>query len=326
VSQSPPLARILTEAQSNTREHVEKVLQSQLDQLSSAIEQEFEGALREGSLRARREFTGTLNQTVRRLRDAESSAEWCRALLDATSEFCERAALFSVLSGRLKVLGARNLPLQSIDLPLSSAPAFVQVSESKEPVIAVRSPKELSQELLSALGDSGARRVHLFPISNGRVVSVVLHAEDAGTPIDATGLEMLSGIAGLTMEHRIAARSSAAPGLVRLESAGSDRCVVREWSELTREEQETHLRAQRFARVKIANIRLYRSDEVKTARAERNLYAQFREEIDSARQEFDREFIAATPTMLDYLHLELVGTLANDDAAALGSDYPGGLV
>lgn len=326
MSQSPPPARILTEAQSNTREHLEKVLQSQLEQLSAAVEQEFESAVRERSLRSRRQFSGALNQTVRRLRDAESSGEWCRALLDATGEFCERAALFSVLGGRLRALGARNLALESFELPLSSAPAFVHSSESKDPVIAIRSPKELSQELLMALGDSGARRVHLFPISNGKTVSVVLLAEDEGTPIDTAGLEMLSGIAGLTMEHRIAARRSAAPGLVTLESAGSDRRVVREWSELTREEQETHLRAQRFARVKVAGMRLYRSDEVKAARTERNIYAHFKEEIDAARQEFDREFIAATPTMLDYLHLELVGTLANDDAAALGSDYPGGLV
>jgi hypothetical protein len=30
--------------------------------------------------------------------------------------------------------------------------------------------------------------------------------------------------------------------------------------------------------------------------------------------------------MVDYLHLELVRTLANDDAEALGKDYPGPMV
>jgi hypothetical protein len=65
---------------------------------------------------------------------------------------------------------------------------------------------------------------------------------------------------------------------------------------------------------------------VKAGRSERNLYAAFKEDIDAARQEFETEFMAATPTMLDYLHLELIGTLANDDVAALGADYPGALV
>lgn len=326
MSQSPPLARLLTEAQSNTREHVEKVLQGQLEQLSAAVEQQFESAVREHSERANRKLTESLNQTARRLRDAESSAEWCRALLDATGDFCKGAALFSVLGGRLNALGARNLALESFELSLPSAPAFVHASESKDPVVAIRSPKEFSEELLRLLGESDATRAYLFPISNGRAVTAVLYAEDGATPIDAAGLEMLSALAGLAMEHRIASRRSSAPGFVTLDSAGSDRRVEREWSELTREEQETHLRAQRFARVKVAAMRLYKSDEVKAARAERCLYSAFKQEIDAARQEFETEFVTATPTMLDYLHLELIGTLAKDDAAALGSDYPGALV
>ena len=324
--QPPPFASLFTEAHSNTREHVGEVLQNQFKELSAAVEEQFESAVHERSMRAKLEFTESMNLTVRRLRDAESSAEWCRALLDATGDFCERAALFSVLGGRLQALGARNLALESFELPLSSSPAFAHASESKDPVAAIRSPKELSQELIVALGDFGANRVHLFPVSNGRAVTAVLYAEDGGAPVNAAGLEMLSAMAGLAMEHRIAARKSAAPGFVTLESAGSDRRVVREWSELTREEQETHLRAQRFARVKIAEMRLYKSEEVKAGRAERNLYAAFKDGIDAARQQFETEFMAATPTMLDYLHLELIGTLANDDGAALGSDYPGALV
>lgn len=325
MSQQPPLASIPTETQSNPREQLENVLKSQLQQLSAALEQEFEVAVRERSVQAKRELTRGLNQTLRRLRDAESSAEWCRAVLDATSEFCDHAALFSILHERLHALGARDLALESFELPLSSAPAFVHASASLDPVTTLRSPKELSDELLHTLGDSKAKRVHLFPISNGKVVTVVLYVEEAGT-VDVAGLEMLSTMAGLAMGHRVAARRSAAPGFVALDSAASDRRIVREWSELTREEQEIHLRAQRFARVNVARMRLYRSDEVKQARIECNLYAHFKEDIDAARQEFDREFIASTPTMLDYLHLELVDTLANDDAAALGPDYPGRLV
>jgi hypothetical protein len=87
-----------------------------------------------------------------------------------------------------------------------------------------------------------------------------------------------------------------------------------------------HMRARRLARVKVAEMRLYQARAVARGRAGRNLYAELRNEIDSARQQFQREFFSAGPSMVDYLHQELVRTLANDDEALLGEDYPGPLV
>ena len=36
--------------------------------------------------------------------------------------------------------------------------------------------------------------------------------------------------------------------------------------------------------------------------------------------------MTVSPTMVDYLHLELVRSFADDDARMLGPDYPGPLV
>ena len=49
----------------------------------------------------------------------------------------------------------------------------------------------------------------------------------------------------------------------------------------------------------------------------------FRKPIDSARDKFRQDFFLPCPTMVDYLHLELVRTLANDDPELLGTEYPG---
>ena len=87
-----------------------------------------------------------------------------------------------------------------------------------------------------------------------------------------------------------------------------------------------HMRARRLARVKVAEMRLYQARAVARGRAGRNLYAELRNEIDAARQQFQREFFSAGPSIVDYLHQELVRTLANDDEALLGEDYPGPLV
>jgi hypothetical protein len=76
----------------------------------------------------------------------------------------------------------------------------------------------------------------------------------------------------------------------------------------------------------VAEIRLYKSEKVKNGRAAHDLYTSVQEEIHSAREVFRREFLNASDSMVDYLHLELVRTLANDEADALGKDYPGPMV
>ena len=94
---------------------------------------------------------------------------------------------------------------------------------------------------------------------------------------------------------------------------------------LTAEEQQVHFRAQRFARVRVAEMRLYEGDAVLSGRAKRNLYEALRKPIDSERKTFHDSFYTACLSMVDYLHLEMVRTLANDDPELLGKDYPGPL-
>jgi len=76
------------------------------------------------------------------------------------------------------------------------------------------------------------------------------------------------------------------------------------------DEQRIHLRAQRFARVEVARMRLFQSDAVLAGRAGRNLYDALRNSIDAARETFRQSFFAPCSSMVDYLHLELVQTLA----------------
>jgi hypothetical protein len=47
--------------------------------------------------------------------------------------------------------------------------------------------------------------------------------------------------------------------------------------------------------------------------------------IDGARRQYESDFMSASATMVDYLHLELVRTLAQDDDMRLGEEYPGPL-
>jgi hypothetical protein len=98
------------------------------------------------------------------------------------------------------------------------------------------------------------------------------------------------------------------------------------WDSLPAEEQQIHLRAQRFARVQVAEMRLFEADAVQNGRAQRSLYEALRKSIDAARETFRTTFFASCATMVDYLDLELTRTLAHDDPDLLGKTYPGPLV
>jgi hypothetical protein len=84
-----------------------------------------------------------------------------------------------------------------------------------------------------------------------------------------------------------------------------------------------NLRAQRFARVKIAEIQLYQAPAVKAGRAARDLYGSLQAQIDAAREAFRERFLSEGQQVSDYLHAELLRELANDDATLLGPGYPG---
>jgi hypothetical protein len=159
---------------------------------------------------------------------------------------------------------------------------------------------------ISTRQPEAAGKGHLFPIIARDQVAAVLYAE--GDSIDIHGLEAMAALAGAYW------RPAALP-----------KPAVPEWSQLTREEQDLHLRAHRFARVRVAEMRLYKSQAVRSGRSQRNLYAALKHEIDSAREAFHRDFTSASPAMPDYFHLELIRTLANDDVGLLGEDYPGPL-
>ena len=100
----------------------------------------------------------------------------------------------------------------------------------------------------------------------------------------------------------------------------------RSFDSLSAEEQRTHLRAQRFARVRVAQWRLREGAAVRSGRVHGDLYAELEAQIEEARKSFRDEFFAPCPGMVDYLHQEMVHTLANNDAQLLGKDYPGPLL
>jgi hypothetical protein len=296
------------------REHAVKAA----DQLFGAWREEMENLLAR-YFASHHLRTEEWNQAVRGLRFAASHQDWVGTLLEAATWFCSGAALFSTLNQRLRCEGVRGIDenLSGLDIPLPAAPAFASVVDTADPVAALATAGELSESVWMAARPGACDVAHLFPINCGGKVQAVLYTQGVGHP---SALELLASIGASTLESRAAA---AVAGLVAITPAARE--PTRPWEALPKEERQLHLRAQRLARVRASEIRLARADAVASGRKQGDLYGALRDEIEGARAEFQRQFMDASPNMVDYLHIELVRTLANDDHALLGPDYPGPL-
>ena len=152
-----------------------------------------------------------------------------------------------------------------------------------------------------------------------------LYAEPNEQSVDVGALELLAGLAAASIDATETVElETPASDLIRIAGASSSPAGPT-WTELPSPEQELHLRAQRFARTRVAEMLLHKARQVRAGRGTNNLYGILKEEIEAGREAFRREFIETCPSMVDYLHLELQRTLAKDDAGALGPDYPGPL-
>jgi hypothetical protein len=254
----------------------------------------------------------TLNRAVRRIRAAASGDAWSDILVGAAQVFSGRAALFTVRGNFLGLEAARGFDGTGVgEVPLSLAPAFRTCVETQDSVVAIRTSSEMSPALASRFGEAGDRKFYLFPVTSRDRVIAVLYADAEQGNLQPDALELLATVAGALVEPP---GDESLSELVSITAAPASECG---------KEQDLHLKAQRFARVRAAEIRLYKSENVKNGRAGHDLYASLKTEIDSARDAFHRDFISQSPTMADYLHEELVRTLANDDVTLLGPDYPG---
>jgi hypothetical protein len=268
--------------------------------------------------RARSQTAGELNQAVRRMRQAAEPEEICAALLDAAAAFSAGAAVLRVEGGAVRGERARGVPelaadFQSLQISLAQAPALASAVESRDPVVTASDPESLSAPLVELLALPSEGRALIFPVVSREVVVALAVAWGE---VEGQAVELLAEVAGAVWSG---IRRSASEHLVSIAAAEP----ATPWERLTPDEQRLHWRAQRFARVEVARIRLFHAAEVQSGRARRDLYGALEGPIAAARASFRQTYFDACSSMVDYLHLELVRTLAHDDPELLGENYPG---
>jgi len=319
----PSLREILEERLSHLLVELEGLFDAHMSaQLEQRLAPVVEQASSDARERARRDFADQLNQGARRIRQAVDVADLTSTVLDATAPFAEGAAIFLVSNGVARGERMRGVPeeraraFRGLEITLTSAAALSEAAESGDPVATVTAPAEISTELMVFAGHAEDGRAFIYPlVVRGRTLALLY----VWGSVEGSALELLAQLSAAVW-----AVLPAPADLVHIAPGAA--AATTAWDKLSADEQRLHLRAQRFARVQVAEMRLFETDAVQSGRAQRDLYEALRTRIDTARDAFRKSFFAPCPSMVDYLHLELVKTLAQDDPDALGKDYPGPLV
>jgi hypothetical protein len=296
-----------------------------LDSAWTTVREEFDAGQRNAALTARLSLLHDLNQLLRRLRRYESEVDWVSTTLDGAAQFASQVALFAVRSEKLVLLGERDLPIApGLEIARQSAAAFSNAISANDSVVALRSPAEVGDALASL---ESADLACIVPIANrDRVVSVLFAPSGLGES-NVDSLELVAGLASAVLERssNTTVHAQIQPAASGAPAAPVNKTVaLPSWGSLGEEQRSQHIRAQRFSRVKVAEMQLYRPEACRQGRDQSNLYLLLRSEIEAAREAYRRQFMT-TPTMVDYLHLELVKTAAAGDEWKLGAEYPGPL-
>ncbi len=297
----------MTDAQ---RTALDQALAGAGDRIAGLVDQAVEGA--------RRELADSLNQIIRALRMAPDAATWKETLMDGVGQLSRRSLLVRLDGEQFQPEAARGLPLPG-PFAAVSAPAIQQTIDSLETVVAARAAGELSPAV-APFGGSDARRLFVFPLPAESPAALVVES-----PVQVSAIELLTTVAAMAIERirreRVANVTLIAPAPSPSPAAAAVRPA---WESLPREDRELHLRAQRFARTRVAEWQLREAAAVAAGAQSRRLYANLKPLIDAAREQYRNQFLERSG-MVDYLHVEIVRTLLADEEELLGDDYPGPL-
>jgi len=293
------------------------------------LRREFNAACAQSAASARLQLAHAMNQLFRRFRQYEKEADWVRLVMEGAGHYAREAALFAVQGDGLQLRGGLKLNLaEDLCLEARNAAAFDAVLRSKEPVTALRA----SGEVGAALSSPG-RLAYLYPILNGARVAAILFAAAEEAEVDQ--LELVANMAASALErHTNSGMHAQIAGVPKAAPAPKPEAVTEPplasvrhlppWADMPAEHQALHSQAARFARVTVAEMELLKPAACRAAREKGDLYLLLGREIDKARETYRQRFMIL-PSMTDYFHSEMVGSLLAGDSTKLGADYPGEL-
>lgn len=277
--------------------------------------------------------TDLLNAAVATVQDATGQTDILKALLDGAAQFSRRAALLVVRGNIATGWQARgftdNDSIKAFTTDCGSGLAG-RVVDSHTPAGAAAG--EFDSGFAQRFGAPSDGNVLLLPLAiKGKVAALVYSdgGSDGASGLDRSAMELLVRVTGLWLEvlsfrktipsehahaeaHPVAG-AAAAPVPAPPAAAKAAEAPAAP-------EDEVHVKAKRFAKLLVEEIKLYNQDKVNEGRSHKDLYDRLRDDIDKSRATYDRRY-GQTVTDVDYFTQELVRILGDNDRAALGANF-----
>lgn len=257
--------------------------------------------------------TGRLTTGIRAMSGARSLSDVLDALVSCAGREAARAGVMLVRGDRF-----RRWSLVGFDPSFESGDALdIVFREAGVIAEAVRSAAVASSEPDGGVGAPAFAQLPAgqscvaVPISVGGQVVAVLYADaglESGT-VNAEPLEILACFASQRLEALTAVK--AARSLI----GTTDRPAPR--PDPSDGEADEHAAARRYARLLVSEIKLYNESQVAEGRREGDLATRLGGEIARVRTLYDQRVSAEVRQSRDYVHEELIRTLADGDASLL---------
>jgi len=290
-----------------------------------------------------------LEAAMASLQDVTSQADILNVLLDFAARFSGRVALFVVRGDAATVWQARGFPddngLRNFSLNLADAVVNRVVQER----IPVAAGLDFDPNFLAKVGHAAGGNAILLPLVLREKVPALVYADCGleGGKLDVAALKLLMRSAGIWLEvlslrkaltgapapepvapsqpdqatvvttsvspARAAAVAASAVSEAAPAASRAATAIATPEAEWTAEEREVHIRAQRFARLLVDEIKLYNQSKVAEGRASRDLYDRLKDDIEKSRSTFQKRYGNTVAAQAGYLEQELVRSLAEDE-------------
>jgi hypothetical protein len=251
---------------------------------------------------------------VRAVSDARSLSDTLNALAAAAASLAPRVALFIVnerntsreLQG-WRAAGFADPSPALLHLAVDDGGMLATATSSK---LAVTTSTVSAPDFASLPQDRAGLAV---PLTVGGKTVAVLYADDGGTNEPEApsswpeAMQILGVHASVCLSHITAVRTTQA---MRATMTGG-----RSGEPMSEEDHS----AKRYARLLVSEIKLYNEAAVRTGREKRDLLARLAPEIERARRLYEERIPSSILARAKYFQEELVHTLADGDAALLGS-------
>ena len=332
-----------------------------IEKINEAAKPLFEAAAKSGVKQKEEHAPGTaptdiLNAAVASIYDAPGQADILKALLEGLSQFTARAALFVVKGGSIAAWQARGFEKDIKGFTADSTTGLAgRAIRDKEPVNAAAT--EFDDKFISTHGNPSDGNACVLPIVVRDKVAALVYI-DSGTNPNGTSDESASRVLVrstaswleiLALRKASGGVSAAAeavpepppppppaheppPAPKQVEAAPPPPPVAEppkaaaasgpDLSDLSKEDQEVHKKAKRFAKLLVDEIKLYNKGKVEEGRQNKDIYKRLQEDIDKSRATYEKRYNSTAAGSADYFTSEVIRILADNDVSLLGSDFP----